>query len=188
MAEYYLISQLPSLDGISENMPLPITEERFVELCHRFLSKGAKNELDKLSLTPMRNPDKSSSALIRAWNEGEKNLRLILAKLRAEKIKKSFDSENAENKSLPNGLVQAAHTAVESENPMDAEKILSNYRLDFLESLRPMDSFSEEYIYYYSLKLKLLSRIRQFDTESGEAAYRNIYSSVMNGDRLEAVQ
>ena len=39
MAEYYLISQLPSLDGISENTPLPITEERFTELCNRFLGE-----------------------------------------------------------------------------------------------------------------------------------------------------
>ena len=38
MAEYYLMSQLPSLDGVGENTPLPITEERFSELCHRFLS------------------------------------------------------------------------------------------------------------------------------------------------------
>ena len=28
MAEYYLVSQLPSLDGLGDNMPLPITEER----------------------------------------------------------------------------------------------------------------------------------------------------------------
>lgn len=39
MAEYYLISQLPSLDGIHDNAPLPITEERFTELCDRFLKK-----------------------------------------------------------------------------------------------------------------------------------------------------
>ena len=26
MAEYYLISQLPSLDGLSENVPMPITK------------------------------------------------------------------------------------------------------------------------------------------------------------------
>ena len=37
MAAYYLISQLPALDGIGDNVPLPITEERFVELCGRFL-------------------------------------------------------------------------------------------------------------------------------------------------------
>ena len=41
MAEYYLISQLPSLDGIGENSPVPITEERFMELCEGSLKKKA---------------------------------------------------------------------------------------------------------------------------------------------------
>ena len=36
MAEYYLISQLPSLDGISDGMPLPIGEERFLEFYDRY--------------------------------------------------------------------------------------------------------------------------------------------------------
>lgn len=185
MAEYYLISQLPSLDGISENMPLPVTEERFTELCERFLGKKALNELDKLSLMPTRSPEKSSSALIENWNEGERNLRLVLGKIRADKMNKPFEIEN---KSMPAAVVQAARTAVEFESPMEAEKFLNRYRLDFLETLRPSDNFSEDFVFYYSLKLRLLARIRQFDKESGEAAYRNIYGSVMNGDRLEVIQ
>ena len=44
MAEYYLISQLPSLDGLSENVPMPITEERFFELCERFLNKKSQED------------------------------------------------------------------------------------------------------------------------------------------------
>ena len=188
MAEYYLMSQLPSLDGMSETMPLPITEERFLELCRRFLGKSAQNELSKLSLMPSRTPEKSSSPLIEAWNEGERNLRLVLGKVRADKMKKTFDSENPENKSIPAPLLQAARTAVEADNPMEAEKFLSRYRLDFLETLRPMDYFSEDSVFYYWLKLKLISRIRQFDADSGALAYRNIYDSIMNGDRLEAVQ
>ena len=44
MAEYYFMSQLPSLDGIGEQVPLPITEERFLELCHRFLGKKAQRK------------------------------------------------------------------------------------------------------------------------------------------------
>lgn len=39
MSMYYLMAQLPSLDGIGENAPPPITEERFHELCHCFLGK-----------------------------------------------------------------------------------------------------------------------------------------------------
>ncbi len=185
MAEYYLISQLPSLDGISESAPLPITQERFTELCQRFLGKKAQNEFEKLTLAPSRNPEKSSSVLVEQWNEGERNLRLALAKLRADKMNKQFD---AGNQSFSAGLLQAARTAIESESPMEAEKLLNRYRLDFLETLRPMDSFSEEYVFYYGLKLKLIERIRKFDTESGESAYRNIYSTILNGDRSEVIQ
>lgn len=72
MAEYYLISQLPSLDGISENTPLPITEERFAELCNRFLGKRAQEMLSKLTLSPPKNSEDSGSALIDAWNESER--------------------------------------------------------------------------------------------------------------------
>ncbi len=184
MAEYYLVSQLPSLDGVNENTPLPITSERFTELCQRFLGKKAQGELKKITLAPPRNPEKSST-LIEKWNEGERNLRLALAKLRADKMNKNFD---AETQSFPAGLLQAARTAVEIESPMEAETFLNKYRLDFLETLRPMDSFSEEYVFYYGLKLKLIERIRKFDSESGEAAYRNIYGSIMNGERSEVIQ
>ena len=184
MAEYYLISQLPSLDGINESTPLPITSERFTELCNRFLGKKAKIQLENLTIVPPRNPDSSSSSLIEKWNEGERNLRIALAKLRAEKMNKNFDAGNL---SFSVGLLQAARSAVEFESPMDAEKFLNKYRLDFLETLRPNDSFSEDYVFYYGLKLKLVERIRKFNSESGESAYRNIYNSIMNGDRSEVI-
>lgn len=185
MAEYYLISQLPSLDGISENTPLPITSERFGELCQRFLGKKALAESERLTLAPPRNSEKNASSLVEKWNDGERSLRLALAKLRADKLNKHFD---AEIQSFPAALLQAARTAIEIESPMEAEKFLNKYRLDFLETLRPMDSFSEEYVFYYGLKLKLIERIRKFDSESGEAAYRNIYNSIMNGERSEVIQ
>ena len=60
MANIYFMSQLPSLDGINENVALPITEERFLELCQRFLDKKAQHEISKLTLTPPREYEKSS--------------------------------------------------------------------------------------------------------------------------------
>ena len=184
MAEYYLISQLPSLDGISENMPIPITEERFSELCGSFLGKKAQREMKNLTLLPPKEQTPSGSAILKAWNENERNLRLALAKVRAEKMKKSFDIGN---RVLPSEYIKIAGTATEMDNPMEAEKFLNRYRLELLETLRPMDNFSEDFVFYYGLKLKLLLRIRQFDTDAGEAAYKNIYNSVLNGDRLEVL-
>ena len=185
MAEYYLISQLPSLDGINGNTPLPITQERFAELCTRFLGKKALAELKRITLVPSRNPEKSTSALINRWNEGESSLRVALAKLRADKMNKNFE---ADNRSFSAEILQAARTAVEIESPMEAEDFLNRFRLDFLETLRPTDSFSEEYVYYYWLKLKLVSRISQFDSVTGEAEYRKIYNSIMDKDRTEVTQ
>ena len=185
MAEYYLISQLPSLDGISDNTPIPITEERFFELCNGFLGKKARQTLEKLTLLPSKAIENTGSALVDVWNERERDLRLALGKARAEKLKKNFDTEN---RIFSVECIKAANAAVEIDNPMKAEEFLTRYRLEALEALRPMDGFSEEYIFYYGLKLKLLLRIRQFDAKNGEKAYKNIYNSILNGDRLEAIQ
>ncbi len=184
MAEYYLISQLPSLDGLSDGVPLPITEEYFIGTCESLLKDKIVNELKNLTLIPPLNPVKSKSALITAWNSGERYLRLSIAKIRAEKMKKPFDlQENF----LPSEYLKVASTAVEIDNPLDAEKFLTEYRLYFLESLRPTDSFSEDFIYYYFLRLKLLNRMRQFNAKEGEIAYKNIYNSIINGKQTEAI-
>ncbi len=183
MAEYYLNSQLPSLDGISENTPLPITEERFLDLCRQFLKKKTFGEIEKITLVPDLSFEKSSSALFTEWCCWERELRLALAKARAEKLGKTFDLKN---ESATAELTRVANAAVEIENPLEAENFLLRYRLDFLETLRPMDVFSEAYVFYYALKLKLILRIRRFDRELGEKAYKNIYSSILNGERLEA--
>ncbi len=185
MAEYYFVSQLPSLDGIGENAPLPITEERFAELCDRFLGKKALAAMSKLTLSPPRVGESSGSALIDTWCESERNLRLALGKARAEKLKKPFDTEN---KVFSMDYVKTANAAVEIENPMEAEVYLNRFRLETLEALRPTDNFLEDFIFYYALKLKLLLRLRQFDTAAGEKAYKSIYNAILSGERLEAKQ
>lgn len=182
MAEYYFISQLPSLDGLAENVPLPITQERFLELSEQHLKKKTAEELKKLTLVPHKNTEKSVSPLLDRWNEEEKNLRLVLGRLRADKMNKSFPEENPTASPY---ILQTAKAATETESPLEAEKLLNRFRLDLLEQLRPLDSFSEDYAFYYLLKLKLISRIRQFDTLTGEQEYKNIYNSIISKDRTE---
>ncbi len=184
MAEYYLISQLPSLDCIGDSAAVPITEERFFELCDRLLGKKAVDMLNKITLIPPITPKKTGCELIDRWNEGERALRLALRSLRLSKMNNCGDCKD----SVSSETAAVARKAVEFENPMDAEKYLSEYRLKFLETLRPSDYFSRDYIYYYGLKLKLISRARQFDTKLGEEAYRNIYRSVSDGGKTEDIQ
>ena len=98
-------------------------------------------------------------------------------------MNKDFDTGNSY---LPAELMQVVRTAVEMESPLEAEKFLNNYRLNFLETLRPMNIFSENFVFYYALKLKLILRISNFDAENGKTIYKNIYNSIINGDRLES--
>lgn len=182
MAEYYLISQLPSLDGISENMPLPINEERFLELCDQHLGKKSRSEIEKLTIVPPQDAESVGSVLLKEWYEGERNLRIALLKVRAEKMNKAYDLQN---KSLPVEVLKVANEASSEENPMRAENMLFEYRLKLLESLRPMDTFSEDFVFYYGLKLKLITRMKQFDSKLGEIAYRDIYNSILDRNRTE---
>lgn len=185
MAEYYLISQLPSLDGIGDGTPLPITEEAFLALCRRFLKESVIAALESVSLTPALCGALDGPPIVRAWNEGERDLRLALAMARAEKMNKPFDTPK---KDLPPPVCRTAAAALETENPLEAEKLLLTHRLRFLETLRPMDGFSVEFLFYYLLKLKLLSRIRGFDGTEGRAAYQRIYSATLSGDRWEVTE
>ena len=185
MGAYYLIAQLPSLDQVDDHAPLPITEERFLELTERLLGKKAWERVQGLTLLPPRDAERTGNALIDAWNDGERRLRLALAKARADKLGKPFD---AGEPALPRGLADIACAALEAKDPLEAERTLNAYRLGFLETLRPADAFSENFVFYYGLKLKLLARMKRFDTELGRSAYKNIYTSVLSNGGLEAAQ
>ncbi len=185
MNQYYLMAQLPSLDNLSDTAPLPITEERFTELCHRFLGKRARAVLDALTTQPAREAQAVTSPLVAAWNAAERQLRLALGTVRAAKWEKPFDSGD---EPLPETLLQAARTAVEIHDPMEAERFLNRLRLEQLEALRPADTFCEDAVFYYGLRLKLLLRIRQFDAAAGQQAYQTIYDSILHADEQEAEQ
>ncbi len=185
MNQYYLIAQLPSLDGIGDGMPLPITEEAFLELCRRFLPKRSVRALDEMTLAPKRERKKTGSPLLDAWCDGERSLRLALAEARgARRGKGNAPDKNA----MPQALAAVVLDAVGREDPLEAELLLNRYRLSFLETLRPSDAFAEDTVFYYGLKLKLLLHIRKFDVTAGEAAYRTIYHSILDGEKPEVIQ
>ncbi len=184
MSQYYLMAQLPSLDALAESTPLPINEERFSELCNRFLDQKMIKILSGLTLLPNKTRDKSGSALVDAWNNGERQLRFALSYVRAEKMGKETEHKGAD---FPSELLAAVRQASEDSDPLNAEKQLLKYRLDFLESIRPADIFSDEAVYYYGLRLKLISRMRTFDTSAGKAAYQTVYNSILHGETQEAM-
>ena len=55
-------------------------------------------------------------------------------------MKKPYEGETGE---ISAELLQTVRQAVELEDPLEAERYLTRVRLDFLETLRPADSFSD---------------------------------------------
>lgn len=183
MNQYYLMSQLPALDGLTDAMPLPISEDRFLELCEQLLPQKMLTALKGIELVPPKNAISTGYKFIDKWNAYERDLRLALGKVRAEKWGKNFvDDDNF----VSGELIQIARIAVENENPLEAEVFLNGYRARYLEDLRPSDPFCEDAVFYYALKLKIMARIKLFDSEKGVTAYQDIYNSIMSKDKQEA--
>ncbi len=179
MNQYYLMAQLPALEPYDGKSQLPITEEAFLENCSRFLGKKEMAILNSLSLTPPRKEESSGSKLVDDWNREERQLRMALGVVRAAKMGKTF---SAEDEVIPSTALQIANTAVELGDPLQAEEYLNRCRMAILDRIRPSDAFSEDAVYSYSLRLKLLERIRHFDADRGRRSYQNIYHSILNGN------
>lgn len=118
MAYYYLVSQLPNISSAESKTNLPLTSEEFRELACRFISEDEKVIVNALSLVPSKELNSTGSAFLDTWYEKERNLRLALAQIRAQKMKK-------ESVQLPAGMtadiISAARTAVGMDSPLSAE-------------------------------------------------------------------
>ena len=183
MNQYYLMAQLPALDGLTDTAPLPISEDRFLELCEQLLPEKMLAALKGIELVPPKEAVATGYKFIDKWNAYERDLRFALGKVRAEKLGKSFDDND---NFISSELIQIARIAVENENPLEAEVFLNGYRARYLEDLRPSDPFCEDAVFYYALKLKIIARIKLFDSEKGTKAYQDIYNSIMSKDKQEA--
>lgn len=182
MSQYYLIAQLPSLDALPDGMPLPISEERFSELCESFLDKRELKALNALTLMPDRVKRSSGCAFADKWSDIERELRTAIAMVRAEKMGREYKYDTI---TPTESALQIARSASSLDDPMQAEKMLFAYRMEKLETLKPDDPFSDSALYYYALKLKLLARQRSFDNELGRKNYESVYRRILAGNNGE---
>lgn len=177
--QYYLMAQLPAISVNADKSDLPITEEYFNDLCHRFLNEKELTMLEELSLEPKKEGVVTGSVFVDSWNQSERELRFALAQIRALRMNKKIDTASV---TVGQDVVQIARTATGMESPLAAEQYLNEYRLSVIEKLRPMDQFCVDSVFYYGLKLKLTARMKLFDAEKGMTSYHKIYDSILKGD------
>ena len=118
--QYYLVSQLPAF-SINQSAPLPVTEEYFIDLCSRFMDKKAVKAIQNLSLEPPRQAEKTGYDVLDKWYEYERYLRVALAYLRAQKMKKDFNDPTNLLSKVSSDIMQTARTAMNFESPLEAE-------------------------------------------------------------------
>lgn len=181
-AYYFLVSQLPSLGNIGEKSAMPLSESSFIELCSRYMTESEKKVLSTLSLVPPRDTVDTGSEFLNTWYQKERDLRLALAQIRAQKMKKDAFTLPG---SCTADIQQAARTAVGMDSPLSAEHFLYEYRLKLLDEITPIDIFSTDAVYAYGIRLMLVSRMKKFDSENGISSYHKIYDSILGQNNLE---
>ena len=173
---YYLVAQLPDLSAAKEKSVLPVTEKYYRDLCSRFFDEKEMQVLNKLSLEPPKNPEKTGSTFLDCWFDFERSLRYALVQVRSQKMKKDAGSIPV---SISADLIQAARTAVGMDSPLSAELFLFEFRLGVLDSISPMDYFSTDSVLSYGIRLMLLERIKKFNKEKGTESYHKIYDTIL---------
>jgi len=185
---YYLVAQLPAL---SYGAPAPLGAGDFIELCRNLMEDSDKPLLRECALDPAGSEQTSGdeaayarlsapthSALIDGWRAWERALRLNLARLRSQRLKRDT-AALTEPPVDPLDAATVAKAALTMESPLEGELYLDRARWDAIESLQGFDYFGRDTVYAYLLKLLLLERRAQFKAEEGFSEYKALYASIM---------
>ena len=148
----------------------------FKALAKDKMSSAEAAVLDYCTLDPGFSAPPTHSAFVNSWREWERTLRLNLARSRAQKLKRSEAADAPEH---PASAVTAAKNALALESPLDAEILLDKARWDAIEEFQGINTFSEDAIYAYLLKLLLMERRTAFKNEEGITEYKALYAAIL---------
>jgi hypothetical protein len=157
-----------------------MSPDAFKAMAKDAMSQDEGAVLDFCTLDPETSglQGRSSSPFINSWREWEQVLRLNLARLRVQKLKREGASA-IDAPEYPADAVTAAKNAFAMESPLEAEIYLDKARWDAIESFQGISSFSESAIYAYLLKLLLMERRAAFKTEEGLTEYKALYTAIL---------
>jgi len=178
---YYVAASLPMLVDASQEPPL--SSEEFLERCRRFMTDDEYLGLAHSSLDPDGPPAPGICQAYRAW---ERSLRNDLARRRSEA--QGLDPGDFLREVEPIfGTEDVAAGAMAADTPLTAELYLDGHRWSKIDELATGRFFDTEFLRAYRLKLQILERRALFDEERGFAAYRDIYSRVLEASGGQSI-
>ena len=131
---YYLGAQLPYL---FYGQAAPMSSVAFRDLALNSLNSKDTKDFLFCTLEPIvaeqLKEEKISSDFIKSWHNWEETLRLNLARIRSQKLKRDI-SEMKEAPDLPADAATAAKTATSMDSPLEAELFLDKARWNAISS------------------------------------------------------
>ena len=178
-AYYYLAASLPML--ATPDQEPPVSSDDMLEVCRRFMTEKDYEGLVVSTLDPGTG---EAPWICREFHAWERSLRNSLVALRA--AEQELD-EDQYLRDVPDvfGTSAIAGEAMGKATPLEAELFLDGSRWAYIEDLAYGHFFDVEFLRAYRLKLQLLERRALFEEERGFAAYRDLYSRVLEASGTE---
>lgn len=169
-----------TLPGFLFGSPPPMTDEEFLLLCRRYLSRDDFAEVAGATeyLTEENEPIHIRSGFLGDFVAWERSFRNELSRLRARKAGR--DEGKYLRATRPSG--DAARSAVScfaAEDPYQAERLVEQERWNAIERLAAFASFDTDFIIAYRLKLTIAARLERFESRAGLAGYRHLYNDIL---------
>jgi hypothetical protein len=161
----YLIASLPMLHF---GMKPPLSFERFLEMCHRFIPEKDFFLLNHLPQPEQYADRKEWPAVIRRWIAFDVALRNELVRLRATRQHLEPAPYLHRDASVDSSITPAVMAAGMQPSILEAERILDEARWRFLETLATGHHFDRDVLVTYAYQLRMLRRweaIRQADAD-----------------------
>ncbi len=155
---YYLVAQLPYLQF---GAPAPLESEELITEARKWITDG---EFQLLRHIDFKDTEiyGTEPAPVRQYKEFEKNLREELVAWREAR------EEGIEHKPVlfNVGLLKEG-------TPLDREENLLRLRWDFIEELETGRHFDYAVLVLYALKLQILEKLDEFDSELGMEKFKH---------------
>ena len=173
---YYFISSLP---GLRFGEKAAFSWEEFMQYCREKLSPEECAGLAALSLEP-EEPGADDQPVVRGWKLGERHLRNLLARQRAQKRKLD---ENTYLRPCDRFSVQLNRRVEEImllPGVWEREQALDQLRWQRLDELALGHNFSFQALLVYAYRLLILEKLRRQDEEKGSAFTAELLEKAMS--------
>ena len=172
-AYYYLIASLPLLEF---GMKTLFTYADFLSICEEQLSPNDLKIIKETRLAPLKNPD-SRCLTLKEWNKFNITLRNEIVKVRTGRQEKDASRYIRGKDCADSFIASFAQWVINQDSPLEAEISLDRFRWEKLDDLGKGHYFDIDCLVTYALKLQILARWENINSNDGMQVLQNLVTA-----------